>query len=222
MIPSFLRMGYYQLLHYPMAINGWLYKNFRCPSSSLKVHLGPGQGKYIEGWLNVDANFISAKIDLWANLMNPLPFRDNSVEVFYSHHVIEHLPDWYLPQHFQQMFQALSPGGGVRIGAPHAGNAYRKYVEGDINWFSSDFPTKRSSLVGRLTNFILCAGEHRTCLDETYLTELAEGAGFKQLRFKLVGKESDIVGSEVLDLEDVEWDLNCPHTVILEAIKSLG
>jgi predicted SAM-dependent methyltransferase len=217
MINSFLKRTYYFLLRCPMRLNGWIYKNFRCPEQGIKVHLGPGQNNYIEGWVNVDANLISSKIDLWANLLDGLPFRDNSVEIFYSHHVIEHLPDSYLAQHFAQMFKALRPGGGIRIGCPHAGNACRKYVAGDYDWFW-EFPYKRESLGGRFTNFVFCAGEHLTALDETYLRELAKNAGFVNIQFKLPCKESDLVGQEVLSKE-FEDDFVYPHTLILEAQK---
>lgn len=201
-----------------MKLNGWIYKNFQSPKQGLNVHLGPGQRNYIKGWVNVDSNFLTAKVDVWANLLDTLPFRDNSVDVFYSHHVIEHLPESYLCEHFNQMFKALRSGGGIRIGCPHAGNAYRKYVEGDISWFSSDFPIKRSSLGGRLANFIFCGGEHLTALDETYLTELAKNAGFTDIQFKCPRQESDLVGQEVL-LTELEDDISCPHTIIMEARK---
>jgi predicted SAM-dependent methyltransferase len=139
MILGTVKQLFYSLLKYPMRFNGWVYKNFKCPKSGLKVHLGPGQSNYINGWLNVDANLITAKIDLWVNLLDTLPFRNGSVDIFYSHHVVEHLPDSHLISHFQEMFQALRPGGGIRIGAPHMGNACNKYIQGEHTWFS-DFP----------------------------------------------------------------------------------
>src|SRR5947209_5397502 len=100
MISRRLKAAYYSLFRMHMKINSMLYKAVRSPSEGLvKVHLGPGQKNYLPGWINVDANLFTAKIDVWANLCDPLPFRDNSVDVFYSHHVIEHLPDSFLPTH---------------------------------------------------------------------------------------------------------------------------
>ena len=95
-------------MNYPMLINGYFYKYFLCPSQGLKVHLGNGQEKYLDSWINVDANFITAKVDVWANLLNPLPFRDQSVDLY----VIEHLPDRHLQSHFNQMYKALRKNGG--------------------------------------------------------------------------------------------------------------
>lgn len=221
MIPSISKRAYHLFLRYPMRVNGWLYKNFRCPQEGLKVHLGPGQGNYLEGWLNVDANFLTAKVDVWANIVDPLPFRDGSVDVFYSHHLIEHLPDSHLPKHFNELFKALRPGGAIRIGAPHLGNACRKYIENHYDWFG-DFPDKRNSMGGRFTNFIFCRGEHITALDESYLAEFAEQAGFVDIRFCIPQKETNLteigINEEVLSKE-WESDFDCPHTVILEARK---
>jgi predicted SAM-dependent methyltransferase len=221
MIPRSLKSTYYSLLKYPMRSSAWFYKTFKCPASGLKVHLGPGQGNYLPGWVNLDANFITSKIDLWADLHNSLPFRHESVNIFYSYHVIEHLPDTLLLTKFEEMFQALSPTGGIRIGVPHLGNACHKYLEKDYAWFSN-FPEARNSIGGKFTNFVFCGGEHLTALDESYLAELATKAGFVEIKFCLPSKETSLaeigINSEVLSLES-ESDIAYPHTAILEARK---
>ena len=71
----------------------------------VKVHLGPGKKNYLNGWINVDANIITAKIDVWSDIKHPLPFKDDVVDVFYSHHVIEHLP--YMQKNFHEMYRCL-------------------------------------------------------------------------------------------------------------------
>jgi len=207
---------YYGVFRIPMRLNGWLYRCFRQPASNIKVHLGCGQKNYLSGWVNVDANIITARIDLWANLSDPLPFRSESVAAFYSFHVIEHLPDSFLPKHFGAMFRALAPGGRIRIGGPHGGNACQKYIEGDREWFGS-YPDDRLSVGGRMANFILCRGEHLTILTEDYLRELAEAAGFSEISF-WSPMHSENFGVEVLAVEH-ESDPLFPHSVIMEAIR---
>ena len=121
MISRGLKAFFYTLFHIPMRLNGMIYKTFPAPSKGVvKVHLGPGTIKYFPGWINVDANLFTAKIDVWADLSNPLPFRDQSVDVFYSHHVIEHFPDQFLPTHFKELFRCLKPGGFVPSVVPMA------------------------------------------------------------------------------------------------------
>jgi predicted SAM-dependent methyltransferase len=221
MIFPALRRAYFITMRLPMLANARIYKALRCPASGLKVQLGSGQVHYIKDWLNVDANLFTAKLDLWANILDGLPFKDGSVDVIYSHHVIEHLPDSYLPKLFAEMYRALRPGGGVRLAAPHLGNACRKYVEGDTAWFR-DFPVKKESVGGRFTNFIFCAGEHVTAFDESYMKELAESAGFHCISFPLTHKETTLADLGVDQSVLVrEWDddFDIPHTIVVEARK---
>jgi predicted SAM-dependent methyltransferase len=217
MTAAWAKSAFYRAMSLPMRVNGAVYRRFRQPRTPIKVQLGPGQRNYVPGWVNVDGNFVSARIDLWANLLHPLPFRDDSVETFYSFHVVEHLPDHFLPQHFSDMFRALAPGGGIRIGGPDIGNACRKYIEGDASWFS-DYPDRRRSVGGRLANFALCHGEHLSLLSESYLTELAHDAGFIEIRRCLPCRETSIVGPEILAIEH-ESDFDTPHSVIIEGRK---
>lgn len=218
MIPTALKNLYYGAMQGPMWVNGKLYKALRQPrDGTLNVHLGCGKERYIDGWLNVDANFVSAKIDLWINFLDQLPFRDNSVDRFYSFHVVEHLPEHHLATHFADMFRCLKPGGGIRIGGPHIENAARKFVAGEKEWFS-DFPINRKSVGGRFANFVFCSGEHLTALSPSFLRELAEDAGFVDCRTCLPIRESTVVGQEILSTE-YEDDFECPHTVVIEARK---
>jgi predicted SAM-dependent methyltransferase len=112
-----------------MRVNALIYRRARASrSGTVKVHLGPGQKNYLQGWINVDANMFTGKCDLWTDFSRGLPFPDASVDVFYSHHVIEHFPDSCLPLHFKEMYRCLKPGGVFRVGGPNADMAMRKYT----------------------------------------------------------------------------------------------
>jgi predicted SAM-dependent methyltransferase len=102
----------------------------RVPESGhVRVQLGPGQRHYLDGWINVDANMFTAKCDVWSDISGKLPFRDESIDAIYSHHVIEHLPD--LPTHFRELHRVLKPGGVIRVGGPNGDAAMREYVAGN-------------------------------------------------------------------------------------------
>ncbi|MBK8725002.1 MAG: methyltransferase domain-containing protein [Holophagaceae bacterium] len=201
-----------------MRLNGFLFRHFRAPRKpGVKVHLGPGRKHYLQGWINVDANMFSGICDVWADLRNPLPFPDATVEAMYSHHVIEHLPD--LETHFLEAFRCLKPGGIYRVGGPNGDSAIRKFVDQDLEWFS-DFPIKRASIGGRFENFIFCRQEHLTILTQSFLEELMLQAGFRNIRRCLPTKESrapEIFG-DCMKKED-ETDFSFPHTLILEGEK---
>ncbi len=204
-----------------MWANGLFYRSFLAPRGRvrpLRVHLGPGQNNYLDGWVNVDANMFTGKCDVWSDLRNTLPFRDATVDLFYSHHVIEHLPD--LRFHFAEMYRCLKPGGIFRVGGPNGESAMRKFLEGDVGWFI-DFPDQRRSLGGRFENFIFCRQEHLTILTYSWIQELATDAGFETVQARQPGTETgypEFVDGQVLVLEP-EPTPECPHTLIVEGRK---
>jgi SAM-dependent methyltransferase len=220
MLSRSAKAAYFAALYWPMRANAWRHRLLAKSGAIGKVHLGPGQRNYIAGWINVDANFLTAKIDLWADIRARFPFRAGTVEAFYSHHVIEHLPDSSLPFHFSEMFRSLKPGGVIRIAGPNGDMAIQKFAENDLAWFD-DFPDSRRSIGGRFANFILCRGEHLTILTHSYLAELASDAGFHWIRFCRPGAETNfpaIFDDSVLGKE-CEPTPDFPHTLVMEAQK---
>jgi SAM-dependent methyltransferase len=169
-----------------------------------------------------DANFLTSKIDIWADIRNKLPFRPGTIMAVYSHHVIEHLPDTLLQFHFGEMFRALRPGGVIRVGGPNADMAIQKFEENELDWFS-DFPDKRYSIGGRFANFILCRGEHLTILTSSYLKELAVIAGFTEIHFCKPVQETYYPSIFDCHVLGKEWETtpDCPHTLIMEARKPI-
>jgi predicted SAM-dependent methyltransferase len=221
MLSRNLKAAYYAALSYPMRANSLRHRLLPKMSSD-KVHLGPGKDKYLDGWVNVDANFVTAKIDIWADIRTTLPFRSGSVSAIYSYHVIEHLPDRLLPFHFNEMFRVLRAGGVIRLGGPNTDMAIDKFKENDFVWFS-DFPDKRDSIGGRLANFVLCRVEHLAILTSTYVAELASNAGFSQIRFCHPMQETSVPTVFDHQVLSKEWEPtpDFPHTLIIEAHKPI-
>lgn len=200
-----------------MRVNGIVYRMSRAPKTGGRAHLGPGRKRYLENWINVDANMFTGKCDVWTDLRYGLPFRGNSLKAAYSHHVIEHLPD--LRRHFEDVFRCLQVGGVYRVGGPNGDSAIRKFVENDHHWFSH-FPVDRRSIGGRFENFIFCAGEHLTILTESFLSELLEDAGFVDIRQRKPISDTgypDLFGDAIT--QEHESDMDCPHTLLMEAVK---
>jgi predicted SAM-dependent methyltransferase len=221
MISRELKALYYAGMKVPMLVNGIVYKLFRAPRTGIvKVQLGPGQKNYLEGWINLDANIFTARCDVWANLADTLPFRDGTVDVFYSHHVIEHLPDRHLLPHFGDMYRCLKAGGMIRVGGPNGDTAIGKFIAGDSKWFG-DFPDAHRSIGGKLVNFVFCRNEHLTLLTASYLDEIATDSGFKNIQVCIPGKTTsnpNYIDSAVLEME--AWSPpEDPHTLLIEAYK---
>jgi len=218
MMTRAMKSAFYHVAGPVMFLNGLRYRLVGAPRKGFhKVHLGPGQQKYMPGWINVDANMFTARCDVWSDLRHALPFHDCSIDAVYSHHVIEHLPD--IPTHIRDVYRCLKSGGAYRIGVPNGDTAIRKFAEGDLSWFG-DWPEKRRSIGGRLNNFILCKNEHLAIMTESYLRELLEDAGFSHIaRFQAARDTGrpDLFADCLL--REAEKDFDNPRTLIIEAVK---
>lgn len=218
MLSRKLKDTFYKIFGPLMKVNGFVYRVFRAPTNGeLKVHLGPGQKNYIDGWVNVDANIFTGKCDVWADLRNPLPFHTGTVDAFYSHHMIEHLPNIYF--HLKEAYRCLKPGGIYRIGGPNGDSAITKFIENDFRWFN-DFPDKRKSIGGRFENFIFCRGEHLSILTFSMLDEFLGEIGYVNISSCKPVKDTNYpeLFSDCL-LKEHESDFGVPHTLIIEAQK---
>jgi predicted SAM-dependent methyltransferase len=218
MLSRFAKATFYQIAGPLMWLNGALYRHTRAPrDGSPRAHLGPGQKKYLPGWINVDANAFTAKCDVWSDLRDPLPFHSNTLTAAYSHHVVEHLPD--IDRHFADVYRCLKPGGIYRVAGPNADSAFVRFLKGDRSWFG-EWPEKRSSIGGRLENFILCKNEHLHILTHSFLVELMEGVGFRDVRKCVATRDTGApeLFDECLAIEH-ESDFETPRTLVLEGTK---
>ena len=219
MIPRQLKAAFYRYTGPAMRANAWRYRTFSAPAAerASRIHLGPGQNNYLAGWINVDANTITARCDVWADLNASLPFRTGTIAAAYSHHVVEHLAD--LPRHFRDVHRCLRPGGVYRVGVPNADVAIRKFLEHDGSWFG-DFPDRRESIGGRLDNFLMCRGEHVAVMTESFLRELLAGAGFTSMEKVAAAAKTNYpqLFDDCLRIES-EPDPDAPRTLVCEGVK---
>ena len=95
-------------------------------------------------WTNVDydsewyasnrANTLNGiQYDLFS--LEPLPIADNSAEVAYSSHTIEHISNAAAQNMFNEVHRILKPQGIFRITTPNMDLEYRAYRENDRHYF---------------------------------------------------------------------------------------
>jgi len=89
---------------------------FNRDNKPVKLHIGSG-GHYLQGWINIDIN-PKAKKELSHNVLNGIPFPDNSVNFIFNEHFIEHLSYEDGFRFLRESFRALSPGGVIRTAFP--------------------------------------------------------------------------------------------------------
>lgn len=103
-----------------------------------KLNLGASQ-TYIPGFINID---LSKKADISLDLgKDKLPFDDNSVDMIFSLHTLEHIPDYLFC--LSEIHRVLKHGGRFLVGLPyvtlteyHLVNPYHLH---NFNEFSFDF-----------------------------------------------------------------------------------
>ena len=84
-------------------------------ATEVRVNIGAGQTR-IPGFINVD---ISNKADISLDVgKDPLPFEDSSVDLIFSYHTLEHIPDYLFA--LSEIHRVLKHGGRFLVGLPYA------------------------------------------------------------------------------------------------------
>jgi predicted SAM-dependent methyltransferase len=75
---------------------------------------------YKDGWINIDNNSDNniEKLDLYWDLRYPLPFADNSVDLIFNEHFMEHLTIEESQRSIKDFMRVLKKGGVMRIAMP--------------------------------------------------------------------------------------------------------
>jgi SAM-dependent methyltransferase len=143
-------------------------------AAPVKLHLGCGS-KYIAGFFHVDAiayphvdrqGFVD-KLDFLSN---------NSVELIYASHVLEHFGRNEVDYVLREWHRVLKPGGVLRLAVPDFGACARLYAEGKLDHGINDI---MGLIIGGQRN-----GHdfHRVIFDQPTLEARLKGIGFSQCR----------------------------------------
>jgi len=114
-----------------------------------------GNMDFISSDYPIDDEIVDFNFDLTSG--KPFPFESNSIDLFYSAHCIEHIPNEHLPHIFSEIHRCLKPTGGVRLSAPDLEIIYRRYIterksepkysRAAQDWF---FQSVATALVGKI------------------------------------------------------------------------
>ncbi|MBK7953705.1 MAG: methyltransferase domain-containing protein [Candidatus Accumulibacter sp.] len=139
----------------------------------MKIHLGCGSN-YLDGWVNLDLD--SPVADTHADLRNPLPYPDASVDFIFNEHFLEHLSREQGVVFLRECRRVLKPGGVFRVSTPDLRWLVAQYVSGkldewaDVGWMA-DTPC-------RLLNEGMRLWGHEFLYDLPELIQTLRGAGF--------------------------------------------
>jgi predicted SAM-dependent methyltransferase len=136
----------------------------------MKLHLGCGK-KHIPGFVHVDIED-HAHVD-FRTPVNALDFaKDNSVELIYASHVLEHFGRNEVDQVLREWRRVLQKGGVLRVAVPDFGAVVARYQE----------TGNAEELIG-----LVCGGQrneydfHKMIFDEKLLRERLLNAGFSKV-----------------------------------------
>ena len=83
----------------------------------IKLHLGSGNKK-IKDYINIDIRYLP-NVDEVNNIKYLRNYSNNSIDVIYASHVLEHFGRWEYKFALQRWFEILRPGGTLRLAVPN-------------------------------------------------------------------------------------------------------
>jgi len=208
--------------------------NSKSTSLGWKLQIGAaGDSSLLDNWINVDVlggqarrtkSGIATEIALNV-ATTPLPFDDDSCEVVYAAHVLEHLE--FPGQTFfllQEVYRVLKPGGTVRIVVPDAAKwitAYNKDRTGkqipfwlaarehwpDFNWNDEPLLPLLLAYLGALDNTLEAPNPHRAGFDWTLLSDVLQKVHFDKVvqSSHLGSKNADLLVDDTSEAASAYW-----------------
>lgn len=107
----------------------------------MKLNFGCGQ-RYRKGWVNIDFHSDSPEVQR-VNLLGKLPFADNSFDVVYSSHTLEHFSLRVTERILAECRRVLKPEGIIRTVLPDLENTCREYVRVMDGVYQGDAKARR-------------------------------------------------------------------------------
>jgi ubiquinone/menaquinone biosynthesis C-methylase UbiE len=153
----------------------------------------------------------------WADATRRIPLPDNSAEVLYSSHMIEHLAEQQARTFLREARRVLTRGGTIRIAVPDIRKLAVAYLENqDADKFveSTLLATDSADTLGARLKFLLIGPRnHRWMYDGRSMTNLLSSEGFSEAVVLNPG-ETGIKDPGALDL----WE-RADESVYIEAFK---
>ncbi len=158
----------------------------------LKLEIGAGRKKGTNGWITIDMN---TECDMYWNLLNPLPFPENTADVIYSSHVMEHFYYDELIALLNNCYKTLKPNGIFSACVPDASiyiNAYVNSQELDPQKYCRYSPAFNYFSKIDLINYIAYMdGHHKYMFDSENLVKMLEKVGFSNVQLRQFDSKID-------------------------------
>lgn len=160
----------------------------------LKLNIGSGIAHRVGAdWVHVDLLYGA---DVRADIRKGFPYADDSVDLIYSEHFIEHLSADEARRFFAECRRVLKPGGVARTATIDLAYILERYVADwtDQTWLR-DF---RFETAGHMVNAVFYLWKHKFVYDEETLRKSLEQGGFEKIERCGLGRSrlSELCGLE--------------------------
>lgn len=152
----------------------------------MKLHLGCGK-RILPGWTNVDAERWVPEVER-ADLSKPFPWKDQSVDLIYAEHFLEHLDENQGLQFLMECKRVLKRTGTLRISTPNLKALARAYMNGEINFFAGNGGEWYPRTPAQMLNQGMRHWGHQYLFDREELELYLRAAGFEHIQKKNWGR----------------------------------
>lgn len=139
-------------------------------NKKIQLHLGCGE-RYIPGFIHIDVRKFP-HVDHVASVDKLDMFEDNSVDLIYACHLLEHFKRNQIEDILKEWYRVLKPGGILRLATPD----FEKLVE--VYLKHKDLKLILGPLVGRQD---YPENTHYIIFDFATLSEILKKVGFKKI-----------------------------------------
>lgn len=167
------------------------------------------------GWVNSDIAPFPG-VDVVADILEGLPFSDNSFDAIVSIHVLPEIHFRDLDAALKELYRILVPGGTLRLSLPDLDKAIRAYLSQDIDYFFLIPDDKIQCLSGKMIVQLLWYGQSRCLFTTEFVTEILERNGFIDPQ-PCAFRKSHSPHEGITDLDDRELE-----SFFIEAQKPTG
>jgi len=145
---------------------------------SLKLNIGCGKVKF-PGWVNID---IEPGADLVIDVRKRLPFNDNTVDLIYNEHFLEHITFEEGEKALREFRRCLKKKGVLRIALPDLDSIIQQYDKEFKNedWFPTGYEFVETK--GMAINMAFRWWGHKYLYNEEDLGNQLIKAGFQKMK----------------------------------------
>lgn len=151
------------------------------------LEIGPGESRLPGEWITLDCTPRAEVVDYvgtWGE--DRLPFGDNSFELVYASHVLEHVPWYHTVPALTEVHRILQPGGALEIHVPdldvliqavQSQKCLDEHAEAGLNreLYWMHWVAERLFHIGPGPQW------HRACFNADHMTTCLRRAGFSQI-----------------------------------------